>query len=101
MAVIPGGGATETRPPTGRGLLLDKSQLRYCMFNKERLNNVDPTLRTLTFMSKLDSVLADFNARCGQVKYMSNDFKGVSAELDAARPELRREAQDLATQWTQ
>jgi hypothetical protein len=101
LAVIPAGGPTESRPPVSAGALLDRNQLRYCMFNKERLNDVDPTIKTLAFLSKLDAVVADFNARCGHVKYMTDDFKQVSAELQIAQPRLREEAQALSRQWTQ
>lgn len=101
LAVIPAAGPTESRPPATPGVLLDRNQLRYCMFNKERLNDVDPTIKTLAFLSKLDAVVADFNARCGHVKYMTDDFKQVSAELQIAQPRLREEAQALSRQWTQ
>ena len=101
LAVIPAAGPTESRPPAKPGVLLDRNQLRYCMFNKERLNDVDPTIKTLAFLSKLDAVVADFNARCGHVKYMTDDFKQVSAELQIAQPRLREEAQALSRQWTQ
>ncbi len=91
----------ETLPPAASGVMLDRAQLRYCVFGRDRLDAVPPpTIGSLTYMRRADAANADFAARCGHVRYMSDDFAAVSGEATAALPRLRKEAQALARDWS-
>ena len=91
--------AMETRPPLGQGLTLDRSQIRYCVFQGQRLE----TIRTLTStnyqIDRFNGLIDDFNARCSNYRYKSGDLSSVQREARDKAPDLRADARRIVSSW--
>jgi len=80
----------EEVPQIGRGLLLNDSQIRYCLSQKVRLSgwqtSVDSYNRTsvAAFNAKVD----DYNARCGHFQYEDGALERVQTQVQSRRATL-------------
>jgi hypothetical protein len=93
-------GVAESPPPPHPTKVLSQNELRFCLFTKMRLSSLNPPFRTFGYISKVDAALADYNARCGNVKFRSNDYRVVTVQLRQERPRLQAEADGLVKTWS-
>ncbi len=91
----------EVEPPIGKGHTLSRGELRYCEFMGARLDyimSLFPTdknpdalqSRNAKFLSKdladgLDKAINDFNGRCSEAKYYTQDMSDIKSELNRKR----------------
>lgn len=91
--------AVETRPPVGQGLTLNRSQIRYCVFQGQRLE----TIRTLTTtnyqIDRFNGLIDDFNSRCSSYRYRSGVLSSVQREAREKAVDLRADARRIVASW--
>lgn len=91
--------AVETRPPVGQGLTLNRSQIRYCVFQGQRLE----TIRTLTAtnyqVDRFNGLIDDFNSRCSSYRYRSGVLSSVQREAREKAVDLRADARRIVAAW--
>lgn len=89
----------ETRPPVGQGLTLNRSQIRYCVFQGQRLE----TIRTLTTtnyqIDRFNGLIDDFNSRCSNYRYRSGALSSVQREARENAADLRADARRIVSSW--
>jgi hypothetical protein len=89
----------ETRPPVGQGLTLNRSQIRYCVFQGQRLE----TIRTLTTtnyqIDRFNGLIDDFNSRCSSYRYRSGVLSSVQREAREKAVDLRADARRIVASW--
>lgn len=96
-------GESVSMPPIGTQNVLDASQLRYCAFEKVRLNAMQPIIvnggeqATSQFNLRVD----DYNARCGSFRYQGEDLEAARSAASLATPQLTTEAETQAREWLQ
>ena len=91
--------AVEIRPPVGRSLTLNRSQIRYCVFQGKRLE----TIRTLTTknyqIDHFNGLIEDFNSRCSNYRYRSGVLSSVQREARENAADLQADARRIVSSW--
>lgn len=91
--------SVETKPPVGQGLTLNRSQIRYCVFQGQRLE----TIRTLTTtnyqIDRFNGLIDDFNSRCSNYSYRSGVLTSVQREAREKAVDLRADARRIVASW--
>src|SRR5262249_37034477 len=60
---------SEIKPPVGRDLVASRANIRYCLFEKERLNDARSLIYGTTLTDIFNGEIADWNSRCGSYRY--------------------------------
>jgi len=91
--------SVEIRPPVGQGLTLNRAQIRYCVFQGQRLD----TIRTLTTtnyqIDRFNALIGDFNSRCSNFRYSSGALSAVEREARENAADLRADARRIVSSW--
>lgn len=90
---------SERQPPVGRENVLDEANIRYCLFQRVRL---DATKRLVSYDFEIDELnkrVEDYNSRCGSYRYRNQDKSAVEAELIFQRPGLEADADRIVRSW--
>jgi hypothetical protein len=85
----------EAPPPAGRDRLLTRDQIRYCLFQVERLEAFRPVATTNAQIDQFNRLVDDWNSRCSHYRYREDDMREAERELAGERARLRREGQRL------
>ena len=94
---------SEKIPAPGTGRLLNKREVRYCIFQGERLH----ILRTLVSSSSdreidhFNAIIQDFNSRCSNFQYREGVLQTIEAEVPGNRSRLRLDAQRMLLSWSE
>ncbi|MGF6965737.1 uncharacterized protein OKW43_002765 [Paraburkholderia sp. WC7.3g] len=97
-AAVPSTENEETVAPVGSGLTLDRSQIRYCLSQRVRLEawqgqlNENPQSSVDAFNASVNF----YNARCSNYRYRTSDLEGVRAEVESNRAALRQQGLSMA-----
>ena len=94
----PSDDVNETPPPPFSVGTLTRSQVRYCQFERLRMDEMERVVRSGQY-SRFNSRVDDFNRRCGNYDYLVRDLEVVQSELAVARPRLQREARATVASW--
>jgi len=90
---LPDTSGDEERPPVGKGLLFNRSQIRYCLSEKIRISawqsQVDEYSETS--VNAFNDAVNDYNSRCSNFRYRSGAVESVQSELNAVHHALRLE----------
>lgn len=95
--VTPSSQFEEQIPPPGTDRVLNRSEVRYCIFQRERLD----ILRGLVSsnanaeIDRYNRLVGDFNSRCISYHYREGILQAVQAEVSGMRQQLRQDAQRL------
>jgi tetratricopeptide (TPR) repeat protein len=89
----------ETLPAAGTGLALTRSNIRYCTFQRVRLEAARPSIQAAAQGQRFTAAINDFNSRCSDYRYRQSDKDAVDAEVDAKRFSLESEGRSLAASW--
>jgi len=98
-AAVPSPDNEESVPPVGSGLTLDRSQIRYCLSQRIRMEawqrrlNENPQMLVDAF----NASVSYYNARCSNYRYLRNDLESVSAEVESNRAALMQQGVSMAT----
>ena len=89
----------ETLPAAGTGLALTRSNIRYCTFQRVRLEAARPSIQAGAQGQRFSTAINDFNSRCSDYRYQQSDKDAVDAEVAAKRFSLESEGRSLAASW--
>jgi hypothetical protein len=88
----------EEKPPVGRDLILEPSQIRYCLAEDIRIeagraavNNYDGT-----DVDRFNAVVADYNSRCSSFRYRPGGLERARADIEPYRPSIQEEGRRRA-----
>jgi len=91
--------AVETRPPVGQGITLNRSQVRYCVFQGQRLDIIRTLTTTDYQIDRFNALIGDFNSRCSNFRYRSGDLSAAELEARESAPDLRADARRIVSSW--
>ena len=91
--------AVETRPPVGQGLTLNRSQIRYCVFQGQRLDIIRTLSTTNYQIDRFNALIGDFNSRCSSFRYRSGDLSAAEREARENAADLRADARRIVSSW--
>jgi hypothetical protein len=89
----------ETRPPVGQGLTLNRSQIRYCVFQGQRLDIIRTLTTTDYQIDRFNALIGDFNSRCSSFRYRSGDLSAAEHEARENVADLRADARRIVSSW--
>lgn len=92
-------GTQETIPPVGQGLVLNRSQIRYCVFQGERLNFIRPLTSTNYQIDRFNRLINDYNSRCSNYRYNAGVLPAVQREAVGRTSELKADARRIFSSW--
>lgn len=83
----------ETMPPVGTGLTLGRSQIRYCLSERIRMEAWQGQLNkySQTALDAFNASVNDYNARCSNYQYRGDDLESVRAEVESNRAALTQQ----------
>lgn len=83
----------EVKPSEGVGLVLERSQIRYCLSESIRMDawqgqlNANPAAPVAAF----NAAVGDYNSRCSNFRYRIGVLEAVRSEVEANRAELTQQ----------
>jgi hypothetical protein len=89
----------ETRPPIGQGLALSRAQVRYCVFQGERLEAMRSMTTTNYQISQFNALIDDYNSRCSNYRYTSGVLSSVRREAQGKTAEFTADARRIVASW--
>jgi tetratricopeptide (TPR) repeat protein len=89
----------ETMPAVGTGLALTRANIRYCAFQRVRIEAARPLVQAGVQGQRFSAAVDDYNSRCSDYRYRQNDKEAVDAELLGKRYSLESEGRALAASW--
>jgi hypothetical protein len=89
----------ETVPAVGTGLALTRPNIRYCSFQRVRLEAARPSIQPGVQGQRFSAAIDDYNSRCSDYRYRQSDKDAVDAELPGRRIPLEAEGRALAASW--
>lgn len=90
--------AGETIPAVGTGLALTRANIRYCTFQRVRLEAARPLVQAGQGQ-RFSAAVDDYNSRCSDFRYRPSDKSAVDDELRLNRSTLESEGRALAASW--
>ncbi|MFV1602742.1 MULTISPECIES: hypothetical protein [unclassified Phaeobacter] len=91
--------SAETRPPVGQGLALNRAQVRYCVFQGERLEAMRSLTTTNYQISQFNALIDDYNSRCSNFRYTSGVLSSVRREAQGKTAEFTADARRIVASW--
>lgn len=91
--------SVETRPPVGQGLTFNRAQIRYCVFQGQRLDAVRTLTTTNYQTNRFNALIDDFNSRCSNYRYRSGALSAVQREARENAADLRADARGIVSSW--
>jgi peptidoglycan hydrolase-like protein with peptidoglycan-binding domain len=89
----------EEMPPVGTERTFSEANIRYCTFQKVRLEFIQPRASTRFEIDEFNRLVDDFNSRCGSYRYRPSDRSTVESELIQKRLDLESQAQRILNGW--
>jgi peptidoglycan hydrolase-like protein with peptidoglycan-binding domain len=86
-------------PPVGTGNMLSQANIRYCLYQKERMKVMGNELRGAEEVATFNTVVGDYNSRCGNFRYRENDLRVVTDEVNEKSEVLAAEGRDIVAGW--
>jgi peptidoglycan hydrolase-like protein with peptidoglycan-binding domain len=87
------------QPPVGTGNMLSQANIRYCLYQKERMKVMGAELRGAEEIATFNTVVGDYNSRCGNFRYQENDLRVVTDEVNQKSEILAAEGRDIVAGW--
>lgn len=89
----------EVTPPVGQGRTLSTAQVRYCVFQGERLDAMRSIVTTNYQISRFNSLIDDYNSRCSNFRYTSGVLSSVRREAQRRSAEFTADARRIVASW--
>lgn len=89
----------EAVPPVGTDRLLSTPQVRYCIYQGERIDYLRLMATTNAQIDRFNAVVDDFNARCSSFQYRIGVLGTVQGEVPGRAATLQAEARRIADSW--
>lgn len=88
----------ESRPSAGAKQQFSQANVRYCLFQQVRLEAVRP-LTDSADLALFNTLVGDWNLRCGRARYLVSDKSVVDRELVDRRTVLEADGRSLLMGW--
>ena len=89
----------ESIPPIGRGLSLNRSQVRYCVFQGERLESIRLLANTNYQIERFNQLIDDYNSRCSNYRYTEGVLGSIQREAASKTSEFQADAVRIFGSW--
>ncbi len=91
----------EQMPAPGTDRVLSRSEVRYCVFQKERLDIIRDLVSNNREIDRrrFNALVNDWNSRCSSFRYRQGVLQAIEAEVPGKRQSLRLDAQRLISSW--
>ena len=89
----------EEMPNIGSNNVLNRNQIRYCVFQGERIDLMRWLISTNLQTARFNEVVNDFNRRCSSFRYRDGMLDSVKREIPSKRNELKNQAEDVVASW--
>jgi Putative peptidoglycan binding domain len=89
----------EQMPPPGINNTLNRREVRYCVFQGERLNILRELTTNNQEIGRFNGLVDDYNSRCSSFRYRQGVLQTVEAEVPGKQHDLRMDVQLLLTSW--
>jgi hypothetical protein len=86
-------------PTAGTGRTFNEANIRYCQFQKARLQFIEPRISSDFAIDAFNTLVNDFNSRCSNFRYRQGDLSNVQSELAQKQAELQAQAQRIMNGW--
>jgi hypothetical protein len=93
--------AGETMPAVGTGLAFTRGNIRYCAFQRVRIEAARSLVQPGVQGQRFSAAVDDYNSRCSDYRYRQSDKDAVDGELLLKRSSLESEGRALAVSWRQ
>lgn len=90
----------EQIPPPGNDRALNKSEVRYCVYQGERLEILRLLVSGNRSIDRFNGLIRDFNVSCSNFRYRQGDLQAVEAEVAGKREQLRSDVARILASWT-
>lgn len=92
---------TESMPPVGQNNILNRSQIRYCLSQEIRIDTIQNGLNNYSDyeVSMFNSLVSDYNSRCGSFRYSSGSLESVRRQVEANRSSISAEGYATIRTW--
>jgi len=91
----------EVKPPVGQGLSLSLNQVRYCVFQRERLVHIKTIKISSSENAKFNILINDYNSRCSNYQYRRGSISKARSDLDVERTRIHKEGTRIVNMWRQ
>ena len=89
----------EIMPSVGQGRTLNRSQIRYCVFQGQRLDIIRTLSTTNYQIDRFNVLIDDFNSRCSSYRYISGDLSSAEREALKNAAKLQADARRIVSSW--
>jgi hypothetical protein len=89
----------EALPPVGTGQRYGLPYVRYCQFQQERLKSIKELAKGPEDVRGYNLLVVDYNARCSDFLYQSQDIVTVAAEVTANKSRFEADAKRIVSNW--
>lgn len=89
----------ETKPPVGQSLALNRSQVRYCVFQGKRLDAMRSMTNTNYQIDRFNLLIDDYNSRCSNYRYTVGVLSSIQREAVTKASILRADAKRIVASW--
>ncbi|BCH54880.1 hypothetical protein ACQZ61_08405 [Agrobacterium vitis] len=90
---------SEFKPLPRVGATLNRSEIRYCIFQGKRLDLLRTMAQSNSAIDKFNGLVADFNLRCSNFSYRQSDMTAVELEASSNGSQFMRDAATVAKGW--
>jgi hypothetical protein len=96
---LEGAAAPEVIPSVGTGQRYALPFVRYCHFQAERLKTIKQLTQGPEDTRAYNLLVVDYNARCSDFLYQSQDLVSVVAEVGANKSKIEADARRIISTW--
>ena len=86
---------TEQMPAPGTDRVLGKTEVRYCIYQRGRLDILRDLVSSNRETDHFNDLIADFNSRCSKFRYRQGVLRAIEAEVLGKQPDLPVDARRL------
>lgn len=92
---------SEVKPPVGNDFVASRANIRYCLFQKERLHHARRLINghEPAVVDLLNGEIDDWNNRCARYRYQTSDYSAAQADVTAKLANLHADAAVLVGGW--
>lgn len=89
----------EIMPQSADGSQFTRANIRYCVFQEERLDRLKELLDRQRDTNAFNAMVEDYNQRCSKYSYLQRDMDAVKMQLVENKPTLASDAAGIASKW--
>ena len=77
-----------SKPPVGDSSVLSVAQIRWCLRESIRIEVLRQMLRTNSQVERFNSIVSDYNSRCGSYRYREETLMRAQREVERVRTQI-------------